>query len=62
MEESAQKVCQKHLQVIKKMQERGIYLKVECETKPKAERIRKVRTNKAKKTQRSRKQEQFIGG
>jgi hypothetical protein len=62
IEESAQKVCQKHLQVIKKMQERGIYLKVECETKPKAERIRKVRTNKAKKTQRSRKQEQFIGG
>ena len=62
IEESAHKVCQKHLMVIRKMQERGIFLQIECEEKPNAEKMRKVRKNNSRKILRGKKQEQYIGG
>jgi len=62
MEESAHKVCQKHLMVIRKMQERGIFLRIECEEKPKAERMRKIKKSNSRKIARGKKQEQYIGG
>ncbi len=62
IEETAHKVCQKHLLVIKKMQERGIFLRIECDEKPKAERIRKIKKNSSRKMARGKKQEQVIGG
>ena len=62
IEESAHKVCQKHLMVIRKMQERGIFLRIECEEKPNAEKMRKVRKNNSRKISRGKKQEQYIGG
>ena len=62
IEESAHKICQKHLMVIRKMQERGISLRIECEEKPKAERIRKIKKNNSRRVARGKKQEQQIGG
>ncbi len=62
MEESAHKVCQKHLAVISKMRERGIFLRIECEEKPKAERMRKIKKSNSQKNVRGKKQEQCIGG
>lgn len=62
MEESAHKVCQKHLMVIRKMQERGIFLRIECEEKPKAERMRKIKKSNSRKIARGKKQEQYVGG
>ena len=62
IEESAHKVCQKHLMVIRKMQERGILLQVECEEKPNAEKMRKIVRNNSRRMLKGKKQEQYIGG
>lgn len=40
IEESARRICTKHLEVIKRMRERGILLHIDCETTPNAEKIK----------------------
>lgn len=62
IEESAYKVCQKHMEVIRRMRERGIYFQIECEEKPKAERIRKIKKRHNQHHQKQKGKELYIGG
>ena len=62
VEESARKMCQKHLEVIRRMRDRGILLHVECETKPKAENMKIVRKKATQKRGTQSGAVQYIGG
>ena len=62
IQESAQKICKKHLEIIERMKKRGILLHIDCEEKPNVSRMRKI--NKASTHQRVKTgaEVRYIGG
>lgn len=61
IEESAHAICQKHAEVIRRMEQRGIVLQVECEERPRAERMRRVNMSGQRRLSRQKSQELHMG-
>lgn len=62
IEADAHKICKKHLEVIRKMRERGIILHIDSEASPNAEKMRKVIKRESRYKGRTGAVAQYIGG
>lgn len=62
IEADAHSICKKHLEVIKRMRERGIILHIDCEAKPNIAKMRKISKKGSRSRGRTGAEAQYIGG
>lgn len=62
IEADAHTICKKHLEVIKRMRERGIILHIDCEAKPNIAKMRKITKKGSRNRGRTGAEAQYIGG
>ncbi len=63
IEESANRICKKHLEIVRRLRERGILINVSCAVPPKAAQIKKLNMAESRsKVRRKKEKELYIGG